>query len=128
MARIVLFENIHPSAREVFQAAGYDEIITHASALAPDALRGAVRGAEVLGIRSRTQIDAELIASNPDLRAIGCFCIGTNQVDLDAALQHGVAVFNAPFSNTRSVAELVLGETILLLRRIPEKNHRVHQG
>ncbi|HLU79464.1 MAG TPA: phosphoglycerate dehydrogenase [Burkholderiaceae bacterium] len=128
MARIVLFENIHPSAREVFQAAGYDEIITHASALAPESLREAVRGAEVLGIRSRTQIDAELIASNPDLRAIGCFCIGTNQVDLDAALKHGVAVFNAPFSNTRSVAELVLGEAILLLRRIPEKNHRVHQG
>src|SRR5690606_27877869 len=68
-----------------------------------------------------------LIASNPDLRAIGCFCIGTNQVDLDAALKHGVAVFNVPFSNTRSVAELVLGEAILLLRRIHEKNYRVHQ-
>src|SRR5690554_2316083 len=128
MARIVLFENIHPSAREVFQAAGYEEIITHASALPPESLREAVRGAEVLGIRSRTQIDAELISSNPDLRVIGCFCIGTNQVDLDAALMHGVPVFNAPFSNTRSVAEMVLAEAILLLRRIPEKNFRVHQG
>src|SRR5690554_6083553 len=128
MARIVLFENIHPSAREVFQAAGYEEIITHASALPPESLREAVRGAEVLGIRSRTQIDAELLAETPDLRVIGCFCIGTNQVDLDAALGHGIPVFNAPFSNTRSVAEMVLAEAILLLRRIPEKNERVHQG
>ena len=128
MARIVLFENIHPSAREVFSAAGYEDIVTHASALPPDALRDALRGAHVVGIRSRTQLDAELIASNPDLRVVGCFCIGTNQVDLDAALQHGVPVFNAPFSNTRSVAEMVLGEAILLLRRIPEKNARVHQG
>jgi len=128
MARIVLFENIHPSAREVFAAAGYDDIVAHASALSPESLRDAVRGAEVVGIRSRTHIDAELIAGNPDLRVIGCFCIGTNQVDLDAALTHGVPVFNAPFSNTRSVAEMVLAETILLLRRIPEKNDRVHKG
>lgn len=128
MARIVLFENIHPSAREVFAAAGYEDIVTHASALSPEALRDALRGAQVVGIRSRTHLDAELIAGNPDLRVIGCFCIGTNQVDLDAALAHGVPVFNAPFSNTRSVAEMVLGESILLLRRIPEKNARVHQG
>ncbi len=128
MARIVLFENIHPSAREVFTAAGYEDIITHASALPTEALRDALRGAQVVGIRSRTQLDAELIAANPDLQVIGCFCIGTNQVDLDAALAHGVPVFNAPFSNTRSVAEMVLGEAILLLRRIPEKNFRVHQG
>lgn len=128
MARIVLFENIHPSAREVFQAAGYEDIVTHAAALPPESLSEAIRGAHVLGIRSRTQIDAELLAQNPDLRAIGCFCIGTNQVDLDSALSHGVAVFNAPFSNTRSVAEMVVAEAILLLRRIPEKNERVHQG
>ncbi len=128
MARIVLFENIHPSAREVFTAAGFDDIVSHASALPPESLREAIRGAHVLGIRSRTHLDAELIAGNPDLRVIGCFCIGTNQVDLDAALTHGVPVFNAPFSNTRSVAEMVLAEAILLLRRIPEKNDRVHQG
>lgn len=128
MARIVLFENIHPSAREVFVAAGYEDIVTHASALPPESLHDAIRGAHVLGIRSRTHLDAELIAGNPDLRVIGCFCIGTNQVDLDAALTHGVPVFNAPFSNTRSVAEMVLAEAILLLRRIPEKNDRVHQG
>lgn len=128
MARIVLFENIHPSAREVFAAAGYEDIVAHASALPPEALHDALRGAEVVGIRSRTHIDAGIIAANPDLRVIGCFCIGTNQVDLDAALMHGIPVFNAPFSNTRSVAEMVLAEAILLLRRIPEKNERVHKG
>jgi len=128
MARIVLFENIHPSAREVFTAAGYDDIVTHAAALPPESLRDAIRGAHVVGIRSRTHLDAEVLAENPDLRVIGCFCIGTNQVDLDAALGHGIPVFNAPFSNTRSVAEMVVAEAILLLRRIPEKNARVHQG
>lgn len=128
MARIVLFENIHPSAREVFAAAGYEDVITHASALPPERLCDALRGAEVVGIRSRTHLDAAIIAGNPDLRVIGCFCIGTNQVDLDAALMHGIPVFNAPFSNTRSVAEMVVAEAILLLRRIPEKNERVHKG
>jgi len=96
--------------------------------LAPAALRRALHGADVVGIRSRTQIDAALLAEFPHLRAIGCFCIGTNQVDIDTAMMQGIPVFNAPFSNTRSVAELVIGETILLLRRIPEKNTRVHQG
>jgi len=128
MKRIVLFENIHPSAREVFEAAGYTDIVTHGSALPPDELGQALRGAQVVGIRSRTQLDTAVLADQPDLRVVGCFCIGTNQVDLDAALLQGVPVFNAPFSNTRSVAELVLGQSILLLRRIPEKNARVHQG
>ncbi|AOB28575.1 MULTISPECIES: phosphoglycerate dehydrogenase [Bordetella] len=128
MAQIVLFENIHPSARAVFSAAGYTDIAAHAAALPPGELREALRGAEVVGIRSRTHLDADLLAANPDLRVVGCFCIGTNQVDLDAAMMRGVPVFNAPFSNTRSVAELVLGEAILLLRRIPEKNARVHLG
>ncbi|ARP96723.1 phosphoglycerate dehydrogenase [Bordetella genomosp. 13] len=127
MTKIVLFENIHPSARAVFEAAGYTDVVTHASALPPAQLRDALRGAEVVGIRSRTHLDAELL-SGPDLRVVGCFCIGTNQVDLDSAMLRGVPVFNAPFSNTRSVAELVLGEAILLLRRIPEKNTRVHAG
>ncbi|WP_459616778.1 phosphoglycerate dehydrogenase [Bordetella sp. 2513F-2] len=128
MSQIVLFENIHPSAREVFHAAGYTDIATYAAALPPAELRAALRGAEVVGIRSRTHLDAALFSANPDVRVVGCFCIGTNQVDLDAAMQRGVPVFNAPFSNTRSVAELVLAEAILLLRRIPEKNVRVHQG
>ncbi|GAB2894502.1 phosphoglycerate dehydrogenase [Paralcaligenes sp. KSB-10] len=128
MTRIVLFENIHPSAREVFAAAGLSDITAHASALPPDHLRQALAGAQVVGIRSRTHLDAALLSDLPDLRAVGCFCIGTNQVDLETAMLHGMPVFNAPFSNTRSVAELVLAEAILLLRRIPEKNARVHQG
>ncbi|MFJ1299811.1 phosphoglycerate dehydrogenase [Pseudomonadota bacterium AL_CKDN230030165-1A_HGKHYDSX7] len=128
MARIVLFENIHPSARAVFEAAGYTDIATYGAALPPSELRAALAGAEVVGIRSRTHLDAELFAANPDMRVVGCFCIGTNQVDVDSAMKRGVPVFNAPFSNTRSVAELVLGEAILLLRRIPEKNARVHDG
>ncbi len=128
MTRIVLFENIHPSAKEVFTSAGLTDVVAHASSLSPDALRDALRGAHLVGIRSRTHLDAALLAQAPDLRAVGCFCIGTNQVDLEAAMLHGVPVFNAPFSNTRSVAEMVLGEAILLLRRIPEKNARVHQG
>ncbi len=128
MAQIVLFENVHPSAREVFEAAGYSDIATHSTALPPAQLRAALEGAQVVGIRSRTHLDRDVLAGCPDLRVVGCFCIGTNQVDLDAAMMRGIPVFNAPFSNTRSVAELVLAEAILLLRRIPEKNTRVHQG
>lgn len=129
MAKIVFFENIHPSARAVFARAGLTDITTYNGALSPDALIEAVRGAEVLGIRSRTHMDsAALAAAAPTLRTVGCFCIGTNQVDLKNAAEHGVPVFNAPFSNTRSVAELVIAEAILLLRRVPEKNDRVHHG
>ncbi|HLS50665.1 MAG TPA: phosphoglycerate dehydrogenase [Burkholderiaceae bacterium] len=128
MTRIVLFENIHPSAREVFEEAGFKDVTVHSSALPPDELPAALEGVSVVGIRSRTHLDAQLLENNPQLRAIGCFCIGTNQVDLEAASLQGVPVFNAPFSNTRSVAEMVLGQSILLLRRIPEKNDRVHHG
>jgi D-3-phosphoglycerate dehydrogenase len=128
MTRIVLFENIHASAKEVFVAAGFDEVVTYPGALTGDALREAMQGAHVVGIRSRTHLDQKALSGLPDLRAVGCFCIGTNQVDLETAALRGIPVFNAPFSNTRSVAELVLGETILLLRRIPEKNARVHEG
>lgn len=128
MTRIVLFENIHPSAREVFAGAGFTDIVAHAGALSGDDLLKAMQGAHVIGIRSRTQLTADVLSAASSLQCIGCFCIGTNQVNLDTALAMGIPVFNAPFSNTRSVAELVLGEAILLLRRIPEKNARVHQG
>lgn len=128
MTRIVLFENIHPSGVAVFRDAGYTDIQTYSSALPPDELRAALKGADVVGIRSRTHLDAAHFEQFRDIRVVGCFCIGTNQVDVDSAMHHGVPVFNAPFSNTRSVAELVLAEAILLLRRIPEKNTRVHQG
>lgn len=128
MSCIVLFENIHPSAREVFEAAGFTDIQTHKGALSGQELLDAVKGAQVVGIRSRTQFDSSVLEQADQLKVLGCFCIGTNQVDLGEAERRGVPVFNAPFSNTRSVAELVLGEAILLLRRIPEKNLRVHQG
>jgi D-3-phosphoglycerate dehydrogenase / 2-oxoglutarate reductase len=128
MAQIVLFENVHPSGVAVFRDAGFNDIATYSSSLPPAELRAALAGAEVVGIRSRTHLDASLFKDFPSVRVVGCFCIGTNQVDLDSAMRGGVPVFNAPFSNTRSVAELVLGEAILLLRRVPEKNDRVHQG
>ena len=128
MAQIVLFENIHASARTIFEAAGFTDIQTFNSAVPPEEFRAALKDAQVLGIRSRSQLDAQALAAAPDLRAVGCFCIGTNQVDLESAMTRGIPVFNAPFSNTRSVAELVIAEAILLLRRIPEKNTRVHLG
>ena len=128
MTKIVLFENIHSSALSVFRAAGFDNIVAHAAALPADKLLEELSDAHVVGIRSRTQLTSERLAAASSLRVVGCFCIGTNQVDLNFAMERGIPVFNAPFSNTRSVAELVLAEAILLLRRIPEKNARVHQG
>lgn len=126
--KIVLLEGIHPSARDVLRQGGYQHIETHAKALAGEELRAALHGAHMVGIRSRTQLTAEVLAHAPHLEAIGCFCIGTNQVDLSAAMHQGIAVFNAPFSNTRSVAELVLAEITMLLRGIPEKNAILHRG
>lgn len=128
MKRIVLLEKIHPSAAAHLDAAGFTDIVQIPSALPPAELRAALADADAVGIRSATRIDAESLQALPRLQAIGCFCIGTNQVDLTAAAARGVPVFNAPFSNTRSVAELVIAEAILLLRRIPEKNMRTHRG
>lgn len=126
--RIVLLEGVHPSAIECLQRQGYHQIETYSTALAGDELKAAIRDAHFVGIRSRTQLTAEVLASAPKLAAVGCFCIGTNQVDVDAAKRLGIPVFNAPFSNTRSVAELVLANCIMLLRRIPEKNAACHRG
>lgn len=126
--KILLLEGVHQSAIEAFTAAGYTQIESHAGALSQEDLIKAIRGAHIVGIRSRTQLNAEVLAAANKLIAIGCFCIGTNQVDLMSALTRGIAVFNAPFSNTRSVAELVIAEAILLLRGIPEKNALAHQG
>ncbi len=126
--KAVLLEGIHPSAIEVLKQGGYTNIVTHAKALAGAELQTALDGAHFVGIRSRTQLTAEVLAQAPQLAAIGCFCIGTNQVDLKAAMRLGIAVFNAPFSNTRSVAELVLAEVIMLMRGIPEKNAILHRG
>ncbi|MGE5650266.1 MAG: phosphoglycerate dehydrogenase [Bacillota bacterium] len=128
MSKIVLLEKIHPSAAQLLAADGMTDIVQLPTALKADELKSALQGAAAVGIRSATHITAEVLEALPQLRAIGCFCIGTNQVDLTAAAAHGAPVFNAPFSNTRSVAELVIAESILLLRRIPEKNMRTHRG
>lgn len=126
--KILLLEGVHPSAVEAFQADGYTNIATHAKALPEPQLLEAVSDAYFIGIRSATQLTASVLEHAPRLIGIGCFCIGTNQVDLDAAQSRGVPVFNAPFSNTRSVAELALAETILLLRGIPQRNAAAHHG
>src|SRR5699024_8594419 len=108
--------------------AGYENLRVEASALSPDELRKALAGVHFLGIRSRSQIGEDLLASADKLTAIGCFCIGTDQVDLATARQRGIPVFNAPYANTRSVAELVLAEIIMLMRGVPEKNMAAHRG
>jgi D-3-phosphoglycerate dehydrogenase / 2-oxoglutarate reductase len=126
--RFLLLEGIDPSAIAVLQAAGYSQIERLAGSPSDDELRLKLADAHFVGIRSRTQLSAEVLAHAPKLIAIGCFCIGTNQVDLVAARQRGIAVFNAPFSNTRSVAELVLAEAILLMRGVPEKSAVAHRG
>ena len=126
--RFLLLEGIHPSAAQVLQAAGYTQIESLPGALSDDALKTKIADVHFIGIRSRTQLTAAVLAHAAKLAAVGCFCIGTNQVDLLAARERGIAVFNAPFSNTRSVAELVLAEAILLLRGVPEKSAVAHRG
>ncbi len=126
--KFLLLEGIHPSAIKLLQAAGYSNIESISGALEGPALIAKIADAHFVGIRSRTQLTADVFAHAHKLAAVGCFCIGTNQVDLDAARERGIAVFNAPFSNTRSVAELVLAEAILLLRGIPAKSAAAHRG
>jgi D-3-phosphoglycerate dehydrogenase len=126
--KVLLLEGVHPSAVENLEHAGYRNVTALPHALQGTDLADAIRDVHMLGIRSRTQLDATALAAAERLIAVGCFCIGTNQVDLAAATQAGVPVFNAPYSNTRSVAELVLAEAILLLRGIPEKNAQMHRA
>lgn len=126
--RVLLLEGIHENAVETFRQAGYTNVERRTGAVPEDELPELVRDVHFLGIRSRTQLTAEVLAAAEKLVAVGAFCIGTNQVDLEAAAERGVCVFNAPFSNTRSVAELVLAEAILLLRGVPEKNAKAHRG
>ena len=125
--KVVLLEGIHPSAVEAFTADGYTQIETHPKALEGQALIDAIADAHFVGLRSRTQLTAEVLEQAQKLVAVGAFCIGTNQIALDAAARRGVPVFNAPFSNTRSVAELVLAEIIMLMRGIPQKNALLHR-
>jgi len=126
--RVVLFEGISQSAVEVFKAAGYEQVELLSKSLAGDELKDKLANAHIVGIRSRTQLTADVLAEARKLITIGCFCIGTNQVDLEAAELAGIPVFNAPYSNTRSVAELVLAEAIMLMRGIPQKNAECHRG
>lgn len=126
--RILLLEGLHNSALESFQNAGYTNIESLKTSLPEEELIEKIKDAHFVGIRSRTQLSDNVVKAAKKLVAVGCFCIGTNQVDLQATKIRGVPVFNAPFSNTRSVAELVLGQIILLLRGVPEKNAKAHRG
>jgi D-3-phosphoglycerate dehydrogenase / 2-oxoglutarate reductase len=126
--RFLLLEGVHQSAVNALHQAGYTNIEYLKTSLPEDDLVEKIRDVHFIGIRSRTQLTARVFEAATRLQAVGCFCIGTNQVDLTAALIKGVPVFNAPYSNTRSVAELVIGQIILLLRGIPEKNAQAHRG
>lgn len=125
---ILLLEGVHESAIRNLERNGYRQIEALTTALPPEQLKQKIAHAHVVGIRSRTQLSEDVFAAAERLIAVGCFCIGTNQVDLTAALVRGIPVFNAPYSNTRSVAEMSLAQAILLLRGIPEKNAKAHQG
>lgn len=125
---ILFLENISDKAAQKFLQQGYTQVKKFKSALNENDLIEAIKDVHILGIRSKTQITKRVLDNAPKLQAIGCFCIGTNQVDLKEAMRHGVVVFNAPYSNTRSVAELVIGASIMLIRRIPEKNKAAHEG
>jgi D-3-phosphoglycerate dehydrogenase len=126
--RILLLEGVHEAAVESLAGAGYANVERLTHSLAGSDLLNAIHDVDFIGIRSRTHIDAAALNAAAKLKAIGCFCIGTNQVDLDSARRMGIPVFNAPFSNTRSVAELAIADIILLMRGIPEKSARAHRG
>ncbi len=126
--KILFLENISDKAVEPFKSNGYENVKRINSALSEEELIAEIKDVHLLGIRSKTHISAKVLAAASKLQAIGCFCIGINQVDLKAATKAGIVVFNAPYSNTRSVAELVIGASIMLIRRIPDKNRAAHEG
>ncbi len=126
--KVLLLEGVNDSAVELFTDSGYTNIERLAKALDPDELREAIKHVDLIGIRSRTQLTHDIFAASDRLIAVGCFSVGTNQVELNAARLRGVPVFNAPFSNTRSVAELVIGEIVMLLRRILPRSTAAHEG
>ena len=128
LVRILLLEGVHDTAVDLFARAGYANITRMTTALGDESLATALQGVHLLGIRSRTQLSDAAFAGADRLLAVGCFCIGTNQVDLKAARARGVPVFNAPFSNTRSVAELVMAEIVMLMRGITAKSEAAHRG
>jgi len=126
--RILFLENISEVAVKNFHKHGYGQVERINKALTEDQLAEVIKGVHILGIRSKTQITGKILDAAKKLQAIGCFCIGVNQVDLKSATKNGVVVFNAPYSNTRSVAELVIGAAIMLIRKIPDKNKAAHEG
>ena len=126
--RVLLLEGVSQTAVETFRAAGYSQIEYHAKSLPEDELKRRIAEAHIVGIRSRTHLTEDVLSHARRLIAVGCFCIGTNQVDLDTAELAGIPVFNAPYSNTRSVAELVIAEAIMLMRGIPQKSAECHRG
>ena len=126
--RILFLENISDVAVKNFQQYGYVQVTKISKALTEEQLIEEIKDVHILGIRSKTQITKKILDAAKKLQTIGCFCIGVNQVDLKAATKNGVVVFNAPYSNTRSVAELVIGASIMLIRRIPDKNKAAHEG
>lgn len=126
--RVLLLEGVSQTAVETFKAAGYSQIELHSKSLPEDELKARIAEAHIIGIRSRTQLSAEVLGHARRLIAVGCFCIGTNQVDVEAAELAGIPVFNAPYSNTRSVAELVIAQAIMLMRGIPQKSAECHRG
>ncbi len=126
--KIVLLEGIHQQAVQTLAEQGYENVVQFPKSLVGEELAAAISDAHFVGIRSRTKLDQRVLEQAAKLVAIGCFCIGTDQVDLDFSLSKGIPVFNAPFSNTRSVAELVLAEAILLMRGIPARNAAAHRG
>lgn len=127
MPKALLLENIHPLAEDALKRAGF-EVETQAGALDEDGLIAALEGVDLLGIRSKTNVTSRVVEARPELSAVGCFCIGTNQVDLRATSNKGIAVFNAPYSNTRSVVELVISDVISLMRRIPDHMRHMQDG
>ncbi|MCL4122253.1 UNVERIFIED_CONTAM: hypothetical protein GTU68_039138 [Idotea baltica] len=126
--KVLLLEGVHSIAVERFKENEYAQVILHPKALPEEQLIKEIADAHIVGIRSKTKLTKEVLAHADKLMAIGCFCIGTNQVDLDAATEKGIAVFNSPYSNTRSVAELVIAECVMLLRGIPHRSHQAHEG
>lgn len=126
--KILLLEGVDPIAKQAFIDAGYSEVELLKHAMNNEALIAKLQSIKMVGVRSRTQFTDDVIKACPHLIAIGCFCIGTNQIDLDCAKMLGIPVFNAPFSNTRSVAELVIGQMILLYRNVVAKNHEMHRN
>ncbi|MFT3792482.1 MAG: phosphoglycerate dehydrogenase [Rudaea sp.] len=126
--KVLLLEGVSQTALDTFEAAGYTNIEYHKKSIPTDELKKSIADAHIVGLRSRTNLTADVFAQARKLIAVGCFCIGTNQVDVETAESLGIPVFNAPYSNTRSVAELVIAEAIMLARGIPQKNAECHRG